>query len=454
MLYRAQVEAVNGISVKAGGKWLTCIGNKPVSVGDRVWTDGRVVFGNYQTPQQPIVITFDEEDIALIIMFSYIKEVTFYASWFSKAFRNIQKQTALSIHPIKTDKDTTYFLSVRSNDGDKFALLNYENHSSYESEKLLANATLDQNGNLLTAFHDGHFYRGYNDGQLIFDVENIIKAILPGFPDNEVAWWATKDYSLYEFIPFFDINGNVFGIAYVYYNEGLSAPTIIHDFIEAGNTFKDGWVVFFFNNLEYTIMQRTEAVYTTTDPEDPTTPFDPIQDSFWSTTYFEPYSLYLPVKNGGRGGYFSFDYKIITVLTDESEDDLEEFKGVKFWDIEHNFLFALTRDEILQALGDGWHYRADILLNNALPNFDFLRLATNDFLVLLYRIPPPGLSNHEQFLFRYRANKLTLIYPDNIAKEAPRLLNIVTVPKRKLKSTLNKIADALSEHELIKYITT
>ena len=60
-MYKARVEAVSGTKVRAGGKWLTCIGNKPVRVGDIVWTDGRCVYGYEQTPQQPIVITGKEE---------------------------------------------------------------------------------------------------------------------------------------------------------------------------------------------------------------------------------------------------------------------------------------------------------------------------------------------------------------------------------------------------------
>lgn len=60
-MYKARVETVSGTKVFAGGKWLTCIGNKNVRVGDSVWTDGRCVYGNEYTPQQPIVITGKDE---------------------------------------------------------------------------------------------------------------------------------------------------------------------------------------------------------------------------------------------------------------------------------------------------------------------------------------------------------------------------------------------------------
>ncbi|MGF0127753.1 hypothetical protein [Selenomonas bovis] len=45
---RAQVEKVDGRHVFVDGRWLTCIGNRLVSPGDRVWTDGRCVYGNEQ----------------------------------------------------------------------------------------------------------------------------------------------------------------------------------------------------------------------------------------------------------------------------------------------------------------------------------------------------------------------------------------------------------------------
>ena len=45
---RAQVEKVDGRHVFVDGRWLTCIGNRLVRPGDRVWTDGRCVYGNEQ----------------------------------------------------------------------------------------------------------------------------------------------------------------------------------------------------------------------------------------------------------------------------------------------------------------------------------------------------------------------------------------------------------------------
>ena len=61
-MYRVRAEAVSGKNVFANGKWLTCIGNKPVHVGDFIWTDGRCVYGNFKEAQQPLIITAPVED--------------------------------------------------------------------------------------------------------------------------------------------------------------------------------------------------------------------------------------------------------------------------------------------------------------------------------------------------------------------------------------------------------
>lgn len=68
-MYRVRADIVSGTKVFAGGKWLRCIGNKNVSVGEYVWTDGRCIYGNYQESQQPIVITaFENEGIPIYML--------------------------------------------------------------------------------------------------------------------------------------------------------------------------------------------------------------------------------------------------------------------------------------------------------------------------------------------------------------------------------------------------
>lgn len=77
-MYRAKVEAISGIKIFAGGKWLQCIGNKNVNVGDYIWTDGRCVYGHNQQPQQPLVITLPNEDEAIPIVMYEFGEYRYY----------------------------------------------------------------------------------------------------------------------------------------------------------------------------------------------------------------------------------------------------------------------------------------------------------------------------------------------------------------------------------------
>ena len=44
---KVRVTAVNGRKIQADGKWLTTIGNRAVSIGDLVWTDGKCVYGHH-----------------------------------------------------------------------------------------------------------------------------------------------------------------------------------------------------------------------------------------------------------------------------------------------------------------------------------------------------------------------------------------------------------------------
>lgn len=82
-MYRATAEAVSGTKVFAGGKWLTCIGNRSVKVGDRIWTDGRCVYGNDLEAETPIVITPNAKAGIPIQIGNYL--FTFYKGNLEKA---------------------------------------------------------------------------------------------------------------------------------------------------------------------------------------------------------------------------------------------------------------------------------------------------------------------------------------------------------------------------------
>ena len=92
-MYKARVDAVNGTKVRAGGKWLTCIGNKPVKVGDSVWTDGRCIYGNDEECQTPIVITPNYEGIPILVEnnkgFTFIKNKLKYIESIDQAVKKM-----------------------------------------------------------------------------------------------------------------------------------------------------------------------------------------------------------------------------------------------------------------------------------------------------------------------------------------------------------------------------
>ena len=67
-MYRARVEAVSGLQVRAGGKWLTCIGNRAVKAGDLIWTDGRCIYGHDRESQTPLVVAPPKDDLAVPIL--------------------------------------------------------------------------------------------------------------------------------------------------------------------------------------------------------------------------------------------------------------------------------------------------------------------------------------------------------------------------------------------------
>ena len=100
-MYKAKAEAVSGSNVYAGGKWLKCIGNKPVRVGENVWTDGKVVYGYHKESQQPLVITAPQDDEGIPIMIRDEKTIRLFT--FKKgSLQFIQEMPALSY------KDPTY----------------------------------------------------------------------------------------------------------------------------------------------------------------------------------------------------------------------------------------------------------------------------------------------------------------------------------------------------------
>ena len=93
-MYRATAEIVSGTRVFADGKWLQCIGNKCVSVGDRIWTDGRCVYGHEQESEQPKIITATPDDESIPILLFFDGKYHFYT--YTSRLKELKRPNELS----------------------------------------------------------------------------------------------------------------------------------------------------------------------------------------------------------------------------------------------------------------------------------------------------------------------------------------------------------------------
>ena len=154
MMYRARVEAVSDLKVRAGGKWLTCIGNRVVRAGDMVWTDGRCVYGHDREAQTPLVIVNPaKEDLAIPI---YGMGLT--ATYTKKgAVSHEKNQTSFPRIMINNYSDEVYFFSKNSyHDGERIVAANIDKSGNWFtlSEAISPERLLIRKNNDLTSTID------------------------------------------------------------------------------------------------------------------------------------------------------------------------------------------------------------------------------------------------------------------------------------------------------------
>ena len=90
---QVRVTNVNGRKVQAGGKWLTAIGNRAVSVGDLVWTDGKCVYGHHSDAGGvPTIIGSKAEEIPLLIGKYSVSEGNQYGAYNPRKGVNVFRQ--------------------------------------------------------------------------------------------------------------------------------------------------------------------------------------------------------------------------------------------------------------------------------------------------------------------------------------------------------------------------
>ena len=181
-MYRARVDSVSGTKVFAAGKWLQCIGNKNVRVGDYIWTDGRCVYGNNQVPQQPLVIPTSKDDEGIPILHSNYTTIT-YLSLLKNKLKPIAETNHYSLSEmINNRKGQVFFhkyLAANVDEqGNIFVLKNIKNGESvaiYKNGFIVREIDLKQffEDNFVPKFNDLERICPYFDYFMIDDIATV-----------------------------------------------------------------------------------------------------------------------------------------------------------------------------------------------------------------------------------------------------------------------------------------
>ena len=407
MLRKVRVESVNGINVIAGGNSLRCIGNKTVRVGDYVWTDGRCVYGFERTPTQPIVLTFKEEGIVILIIRGTLR---FNTLWQAEAFQNVHEVIRLSY-----SGEEFFFTVGRSKDGKNcFALVKNTTVDIPEiliqalgAESIIVDATI-VDGEIFSAYKIGGQWErrtlGYKGSQQIFDVTTALRQAYPTgvFSEDYIEWWDVRDVKTGILNSYIDIEGNFYCLAIViYYADGTPSTDDDGAGAEWGNTYTMHWQLVLIKNTEYAVLFHYQEFVEVLNPY-----LYELEKNYnivaTTITSFIPHSVYLPVKNNGRGGYFSFD------VTWDIREIIFRFKGAKFWDVDLNLLFSLTRADIVSAAKDSDMRTQLLYVTQTVPKFDFCQIASDDFILLIWQESPNSYFS-DGFIFRLWQGKLSFL---------------------------------------------
>ncbi len=468
MMYRARIDAVNGLRVLADGKWLICIGNAPVKVGDRVWTDGRCIYGNHRVSEQPIVITPQQEDVMVIPIL----------------FRDRYRPSSTAVRP-----DHVYLSSIKA----KGALLPFETAQDFtppaqsdyyftagKIKNKSAVVAVDVNATGISESYrgtcdnlfmsaDGDIYRvcGYsvfknNGTDSFYSGSRIVRS--SGFYNhtytdvfgNVVQGWAIAGNS------WIDLAGNYYclGLGFV---EAVSV-SVLHESTDGDTVlYSDYYDWFFIENNKVTLLYRVESTilnvgfgfkpFGIQSPDDVAIYVVGRQDIAKTWT---PYSIYLPCQNGGKGGWYSFDCKFETGdLRDISGWLLTDHKrgyfctGLKFFDAAKKELFALT-DEDFSSIGlsiDGSAVLARgsdgrplyTITSNKIPVIDFYQIRDDDFLILY------NLEGRYGRVLRYQDKTLYEVDTGLDPRNLKYMFAICPFKKKKWKNAARTLAKSISD---------
>lgn len=224
-MYRARVEQVDGTRVRAGGKWLTCIGNRNVRVGDFVQTDGRCVYGHEIESSTPLVITKEKEELGIPIetfsptnLYTYFplkRYLKFFKNGYttqmmindykgSAYFTNTSDTVALNIDKTKNFFRVTYKRTPNDQYGNFAssgkAIISKNNKALFTIDLLdLTNATISQaNQYLKQELKNGPFVQ---DGETVrhFFICHLNPAVNKEYdPGYTLRWIDNGTYKLYQ----------------------------------------------------------------------------------------------------------------------------------------------------------------------------------------------------------------------------------------------------------------
>ena len=201
MLRRERAEAVNGLTVEAGGKRLICIGNKPIRAGDYVWTDGRCVYGFERSSQMPFVPTVADKDEQII---PFVENKI----WWHYPRHSVERKVDDNAVPagglflmrnsrVKRLKHKTWSGVIDAEELDASMMANVEGGDVELDTSHLCDAELDESGNVFTLFKNCRLYRNdeliadffdqVNDVQVQgrIDFMETTSAIINSYPRND-----------------------------------------------------------------------------------------------------------------------------------------------------------------------------------------------------------------------------------------------------------------------------
>lgn len=170
-MYRVRVEQVEGTRVRAGGKWLTCIGNRNVRVGDFVQTDGRCVYGYDKESSAPLIITAKKEDEQII-------PIQFGNSfgYFSDKIERVG-ELPFECNSIVNNNKTIAFTSFNVSEG----LIADCEYREFWKIVLVLNANCDKLGNVFEfEVSDENYINITKNGEVIKSIP---------LPENELVIW-------------------------------------------------------------------------------------------------------------------------------------------------------------------------------------------------------------------------------------------------------------------------